>query len=180
MNEAVPTSIAWGASSIIPAPISNRQKRKPQQPHARQTPILYQRQWVNLIAGPDLAVIDPSTEEAVATIALGGRPIRTPPPPPRLLLGLFTNLDQARIELVEAIVANMNAVLRICRRRFRWKWGPLDLARNSQTPAAPGTSMALKAAKDWSPIQRPGDHALIIASCMSYGVCALITPWNWP
>ncbi|MEO0939351.1 MAG: aldehyde dehydrogenase family protein [Pseudomonadota bacterium] len=141
--------------------------------------------WVAPQAGTDHHVIDPSTEEPCAVISLGGQAdtdaavaaakaafpawMATPPAERIALVEKLIEVYQRRSdELAEAMSLEMGA--------------PIDMAKSSQAGA--GTwhlSNFLKAAKGFQ-FDRPlGDHApndRIIYEPV--GVCALITPWNWP
>ena len=142
-------------------------------------------QWVDPIAGQDLDVIDPSTEDAVATISLGGQgDTDAAVAAAKAAFGAYSQTSFAqRIALVEAIAKEYDRRAEDVSRAISLEMGaPIDLARKSQTPS--GTwhfDGFLQAAKDWSPIQKLGNHApddRIIYDPI--GVCALITPWNWP
>ena len=141
--------------------------------------------WVNPIAGTDHHVVDPSLEEPCATISLGGQadaeaavaaakaafpgwmntPIEDRIGYVEKLISLY---DEKGEELAQAMSAEMGA--------------PIDMARAQQVGA--GTwhlKNFVRAARNFE-FNRPlGDHApgdRIIYEPV--GVCALITPWNWP
>ena len=141
--------------------------------------------WVDPIAGTDHHVVDPSLEEPCATISLGGQadaeaavaaakaafpdwmntPIQDRIGYVEKLISLY---DEKGEELAQAMSAEMGA--------------PIDMARAQQVGA--GTwhlKNFVRAARNFE-FNRPlGDHApgdRIIYEPV--GVCALITPWNWP
>jgi aldehyde dehydrogenase (NAD+) len=140
---------------------------------------------VNPVNSRDCAVIDPSTEEACAVISMGGAAdvdaavaaakaafpawMSTPVEDRIALVEKFVEIYQRRNdELGAAISMEMGA--------------PIDMAKASQ--AAAGSYHAvnfLKAAKNFDFFKPLGDHAPNDRIAMeAVGVCALITPWNWP
>lgn len=141
--------------------------------------------WVDPIDGRDHNVIDPSTEEPCAVISLGGKAdtdaavaaakaafpgwMATPPAERIALVEKLLEIYKARgDEMAQAISMEMGA--------------PIDMARSSQVGA--GTfhiTNFLKAAKDFKFVKPLGDHAPNDRIVLEpIGVCALITPWNWP
>ncbi|MEP6018586.1 MAG: aldehyde dehydrogenase family protein [Paracoccaceae bacterium] len=141
--------------------------------------------WVDPIAGTDHHVVDPSLEEPCATVSLGGKadaeaavaaakaafpdwmntPIEERIGYVEKLISLYNEKGE---ELAQAMSAEMGA--------------PIDMARAQQVGA--GTwhlKNFVRAARNFE-FNRPlGDHApgdRIIYEPV--GVCALITPWNWP
>ncbi len=141
--------------------------------------------WVDPIEGRDHHVIDPSTEEPCAVISLGGQAdtdaavaaakaafpawMATPPEERIALVEKLLEVYKARGEdLAQAMTSEMGA--------------PIDMSRSSQVGA--GTfhiTNFLKAAKEFKFSRPLGDHApndRIIYEPV--GVCAMITPWNWP
>ena len=142
-------------------------------------------EWVDPKDGRDHHVIDPSTEEPCAVISLGGQadtdaavaaakaafPAWMATSPEERLAYVEKLLDVYKSrgeEMAQAMSLEMGA--------------PIDMSRSSQVGA--GTwhiENFIKDAKDFA-FDRPlGDHApndRIIYEAV--GVCALITPWNWP
>ncbi len=141
--------------------------------------------WQKAISGRDHAVINPSTEEPCAVIALGGQAdtdaavaaakaafpawMATPPEERIAHVEKILKVYEARAEdLAQATSMEMGA--------------PIDMARQQQVPS--GTwhiTNFLKAAREF-PFDAPlGDHApndRIIHEAV--GVVGMITPWNWP
>jgi len=141
--------------------------------------------WVAPQAGSAFDVIDPSTEEAVTQISLGGQAdtdaavaaAKTAFPKWRLsskaerldLMGNILDVYMKRSdEMAAAISSEMGA--------------PIDMSKTQQS----GTGSyhlnafieALKGFEFESPL-RPGEEDTQIIR-EPIGVCALITPWNWP
>lgn len=141
--------------------------------------------WVDPIDGRDHHVIDPSTEDPCAVISLGGQAdtdaavaaakdafpswMATPPADRIALVEKLLEIYQSRgEEMAQAMSVEMGA--------------PIDMSRASQVGA--GTwhlQNFIDAAKSFA-FDRPlNDHSpqdRIIYEAV--GVCALITPWNWP
>ena len=141
--------------------------------------------WVAPSAPNDFDVIDPSTEEAAAVISLGGQadtdaavaaarrafePWAATSKEDRLaLIEKLLEVYQARAEdMAHAISTEMGA--------------PIDLARTQQVPSGLGhIKNFLRAAKSFSFDRMLGDHAPNDRILLEpIGVCAMITPWNWP
>jgi len=141
--------------------------------------------WVAPRDGRDFDVIDPSTEEVCATISLGGQAdtdaavaaakaalpafMHTPPVERLALVRRILDVYNARAEdMAKAISTEMGA--------------PIDMSRGSQVTAGSWHISNFIKAFDKIPFDAPlGPHApedRIIREAV--GVCALITPWNWP
>ena len=141
--------------------------------------------WVKPVEGRDFAVIDPSTEEQTATISLGGKAdtdaavaaAKAAFPKWRL------SSKAERLELLESIQAvytrrsdEMAAAI------SREMGAPIDMARVQQSGAGSGHLGAfINALKgfDFERSLREGEEDTRIIY-EPIGVCALITPWNWP
>jgi aldehyde dehydrogenase (NAD+) len=141
--------------------------------------------WVAPSAARDFPVIDPSTEEVCATISLGGEAdtdaaiaaAKTAFP------GWAATPPETRIAAVERLFEVYTARLDDMAAAISQEMGaPIDLARSSQATAGTwhmeGFLRAAKAFEwehplgDWAPGERIIHEPI--------GVCALITPWNWP
>lgn len=142
-------------------------------------------QWVAPQAGTDFAVIDPSTEEAYATISLGGAAdteaavatAKTAFPKWR------TSSKAERLELMESI-------LEVYTRRSdemgetisREMGAPVDMSKVQQSGTGSFHQKAFIEAFKGFEFERglrddaPKDRIVY----EPIGVCALITPWNWP
>ena len=142
-------------------------------------------EWVDPKDGRDHHVINPTTEEPCAMISLGGQAdtdaavaaakaafpgwMATPVEERIALVKKLADVYKARAEeMAQAISLEMGA--------------PIDMARTQQWGAGYGhIRNFLKAAEGFEFIKPLGDHApndRIIHEAV--GVCALITPWNWP
>ena len=141
--------------------------------------------WVASIDGREMAVENPSTEEKIATISLGGAAdadaavaaakaafpawAATDPLDRIAALERLMEVYKGQAEdMAQAISSEMGA--------------PITLAKTAQVGAGAGhLKNTIHTAKGFA-FERPlGDHApgdMILYEPV--GVCALITPWNWP
>lgn len=142
-------------------------------------------QWTAPLQGTPLEVIDPSTEEAFATISLGGEAdtnaavaaakrafpawAKTPPKERLEVVKKIREIYKSRMDdMAAAISQEMGA--------------PIDMAKQQQAPAGLGhITNFIKAAENFQFIRPLGDHAPNDRIIMDpAGVIAMITPWNWP
>jgi aldehyde dehydrogenase (NAD+) len=137
--------------------------------------------WVNPLEARDLQVINPATEEPIATISLGTAAdvnnavaaakkafssySRTPVKDRLTLLRRIIETYRSKIdEMSEVISQEMGA--------------PISLSRTAQAPV--GLAHFLEIVKV---LERFKFEELIGSTLMQkepIGVCGLITPWNWP
>ena len=141
--------------------------------------------WVAPQQGTALEVIDPSTEDAFATISLGGEAdtnaavaaakrafpawSKTPPAERLALVKKIREIYKSRMDdMAAAISQEMGA--------------PIDMAKQQQAPAGLGhITNFIKAAENFEFVRPLGDHAPNDRIVMDpAGVIAMITPWNWP
>ncbi len=141
--------------------------------------------WTAPKAASDLEVIDPSTEEPYAVIALGGQAdTDAAVAAARAALNGWMYADpRERRAVVERILAAYEARADEMAETISREMGaPIDLARNAQAAAGIGHLKGYLAAFDHIAFEAPlGPHApedRIIKEAV--GVCGLITPWNWP
>lgn len=142
-------------------------------------------EWVDPVTPNDHNVIDPSTEEPCAVISLGSAAdvdkavaaakaafpawMKTPPEERIALCEKFLEIYASKQdEMGEAISMEMGA--------------PIDMAKSQQWGAGfSHTKNFIRAAKNFEFVRPLGDHApndRIVYE--GFGVCAMITPWNWP
>ncbi|HHX89666.1 MAG TPA: aldehyde dehydrogenase family protein [Paracoccus sp.] len=141
--------------------------------------------WVNPQAGQDFDVIDPSTEEVCAVISLGGKAdTDAAVAAARTAFPGFMQSDPAeRLALVKRILEVYNARAQDMAKAISLEMGaPIDMALTSQVSAGSYHIENFIEAFDKLEFVAPlGDHApedRILKEAV--GVCALITPWNWP
>jgi aldehyde dehydrogenase (NAD+) len=137
--------------------------------------------WVDPVRPQAHDVLDPATERAIGCVSLGtaadvDRAVRAA----RAAFPAFSESGRAdRLALLDRIVealvareADMAAVL------TREMGAPTRLARGAQVPAAAAhMRVARRVLADFSAEEVRG-RTLIRREAI--GVCALITPWNWP
>ena len=147
--------------------------------HARQ--FFIDGEWVQPATAATLDVISPATEQSIATIALGAQAdvdravaaaaaafesfSATTREERIALLGRIVEVYMARAgELAAAVSMEMGA--------------PAGLAAHAQVPAGLGHfAVALETLKGYEFEERVGTSTVVSEPV---GVCALITPWNWP
>src|SRR5210317_1171013 len=141
--------------------------------------------WVNPIDGQDHHVINPTTEEPCAVISLGGTAdTNAAVAAAKAAWPAWSSRPASeRIELVEKLLAAYQDRAEDMAQAISMEMGaPIDMSRQQQIGVGPfHIDGFLRAAKNFK-FERPlGDHAptdMILWE--SVGVCALITPWNWP
>jgi aldehyde dehydrogenase (NAD+) len=141
--------------------------------------------WCDPIAGQSLEVIDPSTEEPCAVISLGGAADTdlAVAAAKAALPGWMHSDPRERLELVKRILQVYESRAEDMAQAISTEMGaPIDLARESQfTSGTWHITNFITAFEKIEFIAPLGDHApedRIIREAV--GVCALITPWNWP
>lgn len=141
--------------------------------------------WTNSLSTKSAYVIDPSTEEACATISMGDASDVN-----RAVAAARASLDDwaastptARIALAERILAVYRARSDEMAELISMEMGaPIDLARAAQVGAgARHISNFIESFKDFEFIRPAGPRSPgTVISLDPVGVAALITPWNWP
>ncbi|MEM9784333.1 MAG: aldehyde dehydrogenase family protein [Pseudomonadota bacterium] len=142
-------------------------------------------QWTAPSSPNDFPVIDPSTEDAVAVIALGAKADADA----AVAAARAAFIPWAMTPVAERIAA-VEKILQIYERRaedmahaISLEMGaPIDMARQQQVAAGHGHIKNFLAAARNFPFERPlGEHAPADRILMDpIGVVAMITPWNWP
>ena len=142
-------------------------------------------QWVAPKVANDFEVINPSTEEPCAVISLGGEADTDAAvaAAKAALPGWMATPVEDRIALVEKLVDVYEARAEDLAQAMSMEMGaPINLSRTSQVGAGPwhlrGFIEAAKAFKFDAPLNEQSPNDRIIHEAV--GVCALITPWNWP
>ena len=141
--------------------------------------------WVAPSNGRDFAVIDPSTEEACATISLGGQ--ADTDAAVAAAKAAFTNWRLSskaeRVELMETILDVYMRRSDDMAAAISMEMGaPIDMAKVQQSGTGSAHIKAfINALKEFdfeTPLRAGDEDTQIIREPI--GVCALITPWNWP
>ena len=137
--------------------------------------------WVDPVAPRTLDVINPATEQSVARISLGGAEDvdRAVMAARRAFDSFARTTRQERIELLEAVLAEYERRREDMAKAITAEMGaPSTLSRNAQ--AFMGTAhlaTAIEVLKNYAFEEARGSTLI---SREPIGVCAFITPWNWP
>ena len=142
-------------------------------------------EWVDPVTANDHQVIDPSTEEPCATISLGsGADVDKAVAAAKAAFPAWMKRDPAeRIAYAEKFLDLYAARQDDMGTAISTEMGaPIDMAKAQQWGAGfAHTKNFINAAKSFQFVRPLGDHApndRIIYE--GFGVCAMITPWNWP
>ncbi|QYX56241.1 aldehyde dehydrogenase family protein [Roseovarius sp. SCSIO 43702] len=142
-------------------------------------------QWTDPRDGKPHQVINPSNEEAFATISLGGQADTDAAVAAarRALKGWMTTPVEDRIAAVERLAKAYADRADEMGEAISMEMGaPIDMSKSSQVGAGSWHMEGfIKAAREFEWIAPLGDHApndRIVHEAV--GVVAMITPWNWP
>jgi len=137
--------------------------------------------WVDPLVPASLEVIDPSTEEAFATISVGSaKDVDRAVAAAKAAFPSFSQTDRReRLELLQRILEGYKARRAdIARAITREVGAPAKFALESQ--AATGLAhleRMIQVLRDFE-FERPMGTSRVFREPI--GVCGLITPWNWP
>ena len=137
--------------------------------------------WVNPIAPKDFEVINPATEEVAGTISMGtSKDVDLAVAAARRAFDSYSRTTPAeRLALMERILAAYIAHYDEIALAISTEMGaPVTLAKGSQTRIGVGHIQAMiDVLKTYRFEELRGKTRLVQEAV---GVCALITPWNWP
>jgi aldehyde dehydrogenase (NAD+) len=137
--------------------------------------------WTAPAVPRQLAVENPATEEVIARISLGSQvDVDRAVAAARAAFDSFSQTTPAqRVALLERIVAEFNRRAADLATAVTAEMGaPAWLARDAQVPlCAVHFTQAIEALRNY-PFERQFGTTLVRREPV--GVCALITPWNWP
>lgn len=138
-------------------------------------------QWVDPVTPKTLEVLDPSTEEACATISLGSEAdVDLAVAAAKAAFESFSQTSvQERVEMLERLAAIFQRRIDEVAEAIRLEMGaPIKLASTAQAYAGLGhITEAAKVLKTYTFTEDLGPHRVVKEPI---GVCGLITPWNWP
>ena len=138
-------------------------------------------EWIEPHSAATLEVINPATESVIATIALGGKAdVDSAVAAAKNAFPSFSQTTRMeRIELLERIIDSYKSRYKEMAETISDEMGaPMKLATQSQAACGVGhLATALKSLKDFEFEERVGAS---IVFKEPIGVCAFITPWNWP
>ncbi|HMR97353.1 MAG TPA: aldehyde dehydrogenase family protein [Microthrixaceae bacterium] len=137
--------------------------------------------WVEPRSSDTLPVIDPATEEVIETIAMGG-----PDDVDAAVAAARSAFDGFAATTVQDRAALLDRVIEVYQARMgdlaaavRSEMGaPTSLAQTAQVPAALAHLATARALLEDFPFEEESGSTLVVREPV--GVCALITPWNWP
>jgi aldehyde dehydrogenase (NAD+) len=137
--------------------------------------------WVNPLTAHDFPVVNPATEQTVATISLGSsKDVDIAVAAARTAFSSFgySSVEQ-RISLLEALLKQYMDNYDAMAQAISLEMGaPIDFAINAQADCGKGhIESALSALKEFE-FESTLANAQIIKEPI--GVCGFITPWNWP
>ncbi len=138
-------------------------------------------EWVKPAAPRELEVINPATEEAIATISLG-----RPADLDKAVSAASAAFESYSEATVEERVALLQRVVEVYKARSEEMvkaissemGAPLGFARAAQVPAGLGHLMEMVNVLGRFPFEEIQGTTMMRREAI--GVCGLITPWNWP
>lgn len=137
--------------------------------------------WVDPVTPRTLEVLDPSTEEACATISLGSEAdVDLAVAAAKAAFDSFSQTSvEERVEMLERLAAIFQRRIGEIAEAIRLEMGaPIKLASTAQAYAGLGhITEAAKVLKTYAFTEDLGPHRVVREPI---GVCGLITPWNWP
>jgi len=137
--------------------------------------------WVSPLKRSDFAVVNPATEEPVASISLGSAAdvdMAVSAAKKAFAAWSETSRDERLallrriIEIYQAKSEDMAAII------SREMGAPISLARKAQVPA--GLAHLAEAARVLETLSFEEVRGSTLMRKEAIGVCGLITPWNWP
>ncbi len=141
--------------------------------------------WVNPSVANDFDVINPSNEEVCATISLGSQTdTDLAVAAAKAAFAAWAAVPQAeKLGLIKKLLEEYNKRSDDLAHAMSLEMGaPIDLAKTSQVGAGSfHIANFITAFQDFKFERMLGDHAPDDRILMEpIGVCAMITPWNWP
>jgi aldehyde dehydrogenase (NAD+) len=138
-------------------------------------------QWVSPVEARDLEVINPASEEVIASISLGGSAdVDRAVDAARAAFASFseTTVEQ-RIALLQRIIAVYKTRSEEMVKLISQEMGaPLAFARAAQVPAGLGHLLEMVNVLGSFHFEELRGSTLMRKEAI--GVCGMITPWNWP
>ncbi len=137
--------------------------------------------WVAPVTPRDHHVINPATEESIATISLGSEAdaVKAIMAARAAFDGYSNTSVDERVAILEKIIALYSDRIDDIARAISTEMGaPMWFATSAQAPSGLGHfKVALKALKEFAWESSRGSTRIRYEAV---GVCGLITPWNWP
>ena len=137
--------------------------------------------WINPEAGRDFSVINPATEEPIATISLGNAAdVDKAVAAARTAFESYSEatVDQ-RLTLLQRIIEVYKSKSEEMAQAISTEMGaPISLSRKAQAPAGLGHLLEVVKVLEHFNFEELKGSTLMRKEAI--GVCGLITPWNWP
>jgi aldehyde dehydrogenase (NAD+) len=137
--------------------------------------------WVDPTRSHDFSVINPATEEPIATISLGGAEDvdRAVAAAKRAFESYSETSPEERLRLLRRIIEIYQSKIDEMADTISQEMGaPTSLARKAQAPA--GLAHLLEIVKVLEHFKFEELKGSTLMRKEPIGVCGLITPWNWP
>jgi aldehyde dehydrogenase (NAD+) len=137
--------------------------------------------WIDPVEIHDFTVINPASEEPIATISLGGAKDvdRTVAAAKRAFESYSETTVEERLALLRRIVEVYQSKMPEMAQTISEEMGaPISLARKAQAPA--GVAHLLETVKVLEHFEFEELKGSTLMRKEPIGVCGLITPWNWP
>ncbi len=138
-------------------------------------------EWVNPAQNHDFDVINPATEDRVATISLGAAAdVNKAVAAAKRAFDSYSETSvEVRLALLRRIVEIYQSKMDDMAATISMEMGaPITLARKAQAPA--GLAHFLEIVKVLEHYQFEEAKGSMLMRQEPVGVCGLITPWNWP
>lgn len=137
--------------------------------------------WVAPESPCDFTVLNPATEEPIATVSLGGRPdVDSAVAAARRAFASYsrTTLDERRAYLLRIIDVYRSKMEELAQTISQEMGAPLALSRGAQAPVGLGHFLEIVKVLGYFKFEELRASTLMRREPL--GVCGLITPWNWP
>ena len=138
--------------------------------------------WVDPVATTTMPVLNPATEEQIATVALGNAADvdRAVAAATKAFEGFSMTSKADRMDLLNSLMDVTKKRIEDLAQAMRMEMGaPITMARDVQADAAIGHLQGfIDAFKELELSEDLGNGDIMIREPI--GVCGLITPWNWP
>lgn len=137
--------------------------------------------WVSAAEGKDFAVINPATEQPIATISLGSATDveRAVAAAKKAFESFSESTREQRLTLLRRVIDVYKARSGEMAEAISREMGaPVSLSRKAQVPA--GLGHLSEAARVLEHFEFEEIRGSTLMRKEPIGVCALITPWNWP
>jgi aldehyde dehydrogenase (NAD+) len=138
-------------------------------------------QWVDPAVAKEFQVINPATEAVAGVVSMGSaRDVDRAVAAAKRAFDQYSRTAPAeRLALLERVLAAFNAHAEEIAQAISTEMGaPLSLARSAQAPSGAGALGAMIEVMRSFKFEEMHGRARVLLEPV--GVCALITPWNWP